>query len=280
MVFRRTKSQLALFADRQTVNMYYPFELVDSEPGNRKWVMLLRPQSFRHSVVAAVLSLAACCICIATKASDTEYFVFALGFFVVAVIAVVNYNIEELYGLHEKDGTYTYQIGEKSIKGQLHNVYIRLKQRLEAGKPMFYIILGGANINPVVLPGKSRNVYEARTLGQRIAMLLNLNYFDIKNVSTYHAIRHWPRKESDGADIAPLASPLLFATSPAPRLGRRSLANTQSRGARSNPGLNSPRRISSPAFTGSALRSTQQSAGGGIQVGRQGPARGRPRAAS
>ncbi|KAM8811113.1 cation channel sperm-associated auxiliary subunit TMEM249 [Eudromia elegans] len=68
----------------------------------------------------------------------------------------------------------------------LHQIYVRLtRQENTSGVPYYSLELNGFGLEPIPLATLSRN-------WQRLARRLRLNYFDWREVSVRHRVRHWP----------------------------------------------------------------------------------------
>ncbi|XP_014353230.1 cation channel sperm-associated auxiliary subunit TMEM249 [Latimeria chalumnae] len=91
-------------------------------------------------------------------------------------------------------GNYKFYIRQGLVhKGFLHNIYIRLvAQRTGQGKMYYKLILNGYKMEEFEICGLTDKHEALEVMGNKMAERLHLNYFDYKDQSTKHLIRHWP----------------------------------------------------------------------------------------
>ncbi|XP_053105287.1 cation channel sperm-associated auxiliary subunit TMEM249 isoform X4 [Hemicordylus capensis] len=99
-------------------------------------------------------------------------------------------------------GVYQFYIkGRLWHESPLHQIYVRLMPQSDAhGKLFFSLIINGYHLEMLTLADLSNKYQEMDVMGRRLARNLNLNYFDYKDISTRHVIRHKPTAPLDPQD--------------------------------------------------------------------------------
>lgn len=97
------------------------------------------------------------------------------------------------YVVNNETGKYSYyKGGELWFEGSMHNMYLRLHEKITSGFPYYYIVLNGYKVDSVSISGSSKNLKKMRELGKGMSKRLGINYFDVKDVSPQHIV-YWER---------------------------------------------------------------------------------------
>jgi len=97
------------------------------------------------------------------------------------------------YVVNNESGKYSYyKGGELCFEGSMHNMYLRLHEKITTGFPYYYIVLNGYKVESVSISGSSKNLKKMRDLGKGMSKRLGINYFDVKDVSPQHIV-YWER---------------------------------------------------------------------------------------
>eukprot|EP01112_Ceratiomyxa_fruticulosa_P023203 TRINITY_DN877_c0_g1_i2.p1 TRINITY_DN877_c0_g1~~TRINITY_DN877_c0_g1_i2.p1 ORF type:complete len:222 (-),score=22.06 TRINITY_DN877_c0_g1_i2:103-768(-) len=186
-----------IFGDRLTAienftrkldeNPYHPFTRL----GPKKFYLRMRYRRFYVSLVTSFLSLVLVALFSALKEFSGFQFILSAALFVSSITVTYTYKDTREYTLDGENCTYSFKVGKNtSYTGPYHNVYIRLRKRIDSGKARYYLIFNGYQMDKQVLTGTTRNSPGLRQLGQQLAHALAINYFDEPNVSPHHVLRH------------------------------------------------------------------------------------------
>ncbi|KAL7749060.1 hypothetical protein RI367_005464 [Sorochytrium milnesiophthora] len=145
------------------------------------------------AVVALVVSASLAVVWITSGAVYSNYlFLFPVFGVIVSLAAIYNYRSRRVYLLDMMTGEYKFSHDDTVYtRGELHNVYIRLKREARGGgvsqtRKYYHLVYNGFQMDSRKISGSSRNIEELRRLGQQLAETLNINYFDESNSSEHH----------------------------------------------------------------------------------------------
>ena len=108
------------------------------------------------------------------------------------VPALWRHRLVRTYVIDAANGFYEFYISTALVyRGQLRNVYVRLKGIGTAGGETYYcLIFNGYQMEELTITGYTTSLMKLRKLGRRLANRLNVNYFDVHDLSAHHVIMH------------------------------------------------------------------------------------------
>jgi len=175
------------FAKALELNPYHPFVKI----GPNKFYFRVRYQRLFIALSVAVISVLAIIILAVLNLVFQFYFVLCVLLLIYSLGVAYTYKHLREYTIDGEEKKYTFKTEKNSAYvGDFHNVYIRLRKRVDSGDTRYYLIFNGYQIEKVILTGSTRNMAALRALGQQLAYNLDINYFDEPNVSTHHVLRH------------------------------------------------------------------------------------------
>eukprot|EP00455_Lapot_gusevi_P036224 TRINITY_DN4023_c0_g1_i2.p1 TRINITY_DN4023_c0_g1~~TRINITY_DN4023_c0_g1_i2.p1 ORF type:complete len:211 (-),score=31.87 TRINITY_DN4023_c0_g1_i2:329-961(-) len=152
---------------------------------------------FYVSVAGVFLSVLLIILLSTYGLSSSAYFLWPVGSLVLSLYGIFTYREERCYILDEANQRYIFKLGNQVvIEGPLHNIYIRLRKQIDSARTYYYLILNGYRIDKYVLTGTSENMNKMRSLGQKLAHNLRINYFDEANISAQHRVLHVKKDKS------------------------------------------------------------------------------------
>ncbi|KAI9206883.1 uncharacterized protein BJ171DRAFT_641686 [Polychytrium aggregatum] len=171
-------------------NPLYPFSPDFDDPSVLE--IKVRYRSLYIAVFFATASLIALVIWIPLGGATNSLFLLPVAVLVACLATIYNDKDIRIYTLFTRQLEYQFSHNKKvHIRGHYYNIYIRLRKEVRSGTKYYYLVLNGFQIDSRKISGISTKLEAMRTLGQKIAENLNLNYFDESNTSQHHVIRHF-----------------------------------------------------------------------------------------
>eukprot|EP01006_Ploeotia_vitrea_P058743 TRINITY_DN70105_c0_g1_i1.p1 TRINITY_DN70105_c0_g1~~TRINITY_DN70105_c0_g1_i1.p1 ORF type:complete len:200 (+),score=78.24 TRINITY_DN70105_c0_g1_i1:70-669(+) len=164
----------------------------------QQFVHEVRYTRFYIGIVGFVLTVAMVIVFVEFDLVETSFFLWPVSALIMSLFSIIQYRQTRTYILDPHTKTYTFMLGDRVVcKSKFHNVYIRLRKRIDSGTPYYYLIFNGYRIDKLVLTAASRKYLDLRAVGQELAANLNINYFDEANVSDHHRVIHLRSQDDD-----------------------------------------------------------------------------------
>ena len=188
-----SKLKKLYFKFLQRLNPAYPFE-------RRTYGVYVFTKTYTNHLRTAFWLLVACGIYFAilftcdpanyTTRIDTLFFP-VIGT-LIAFWLIWSFSWTHTIVLNYPKFRYEYYIGEQIVSvGPVVDLYVRMKVLFAGEEDMFYLITIGAKYVPEIeFTQLSINGELYRKVGKRLAKTLNVNYFDIMDLSPLHDCRH------------------------------------------------------------------------------------------
>jgi hypothetical protein len=142
----------------------------------------------------------------ASGLAGSSYFLYPVALLLFGVFTAANYREERSIVLSHDAGRYQFRCGRAVVQeGRLHNVYVRLRKRMDHFQGHYFLILSGFHVDPQIISGVSQDAAALRKLGHRMSQNLRINYFDEPNISSHHRVVHWRPGAAQG--VVPGAAP-------------------------------------------------------------------------
>lgn len=165
----------------------------------------VRSPSFRPLLVALIVNLVSFWFTYSLPQPDRHanfktinvYMVLPTLVLLFLVPAVWRYRLMRTYVIDASRGFYEFYVGDALVyRGRLRNIYVRLKGTGTGGETYYCLSVNGFQLEELCITGHTTSVSKLRTLGRRLALHLNINYFDAHDLSAHHVILH--RNDYDG----------------------------------------------------------------------------------
>jgi len=148
---------------KMDMNPFYPFTV-----NNNELVINERNKYYWTSIILTILTLAGTLIIGFTKGFlNLLFLIFALLFAASLIFSFSKLGIN-IYRLNVDEEIYVYMkisiLGKKVTVSGIYNIYIRVKKVDRWGTKKYYLILGGYNMYPLAISGKTKNIDELRRL--------------------------------------------------------------------------------------------------------------------
>lgn len=179
----------AVFKRNLDKNPIYPFEEISPNIYKRRRV---KSKYFWAGILTMILTVLIAVAMYYDTPLD-QFIVLHIMSLVFSIALTLYYKDERTVILNGRDLHYEFYKKDRLIyRGHYHNIYIRLKgEKSGAGEIFFTITLNGYHIEEEHLTSSSRSMEKLRKLGRRLALRLDLNYFDYMDKSRHHIIRHF-----------------------------------------------------------------------------------------
>ncbi|OHT05881.1 hypothetical protein TRFO_26237 [Tritrichomonas foetus] len=114
------------------------------------------------------------------------------AFIVFVIFAVFTYQYRFKRCLEISRNGWSFSIGSTFIvkNSPLYNIYLRVQKMKGFKAEMYYLVIGGIGIDPIIISSSTYNLDLIRVLGRYIAKLYEINFFDVDDVSQFHEIFH------------------------------------------------------------------------------------------
>jgi hypothetical protein len=194
----RRKSPVEKLQRKLELNPVWPFE-------RRKDGTLVYSVWYSRFIVGVFGLVASCGMGVflyVLESVGTNFFLWCVTGLVLSVFAIFNYKDRRLYVIDTKRRHYKFKLGAHTIiHGNLHDIYVRLRTRIDSGTTYHYLIFCGYRIDKIFLSSAcgDEGLAGLRELGKEIAENLGINYFDNKNISGRHVVRNFPPTHPDYA---------------------------------------------------------------------------------
>lgn len=184
--FKRQLTAVEKLENLLEENPCYPFKQNED-----KLEFSARYARFWAGLIGSIVSLIVVILMAALDQFENTYFLWPALALIVSLFTLYSYREVRNYTLDPTTLTYTFRLGQRVVvKSEYHNVYIRLRSKIASGHVYYYLIFNGYRIDKIFVSSDSEDLTGMRRLGQRLASNLNLNYFDIANVSPHHVVMH------------------------------------------------------------------------------------------
>ncbi|KAL0218734.1 hypothetical protein P9112_004387 [Eukaryota sp. TZLM1-RC] len=187
--FKLTDRAITVIESRLSDNPYYPFTRVGDDKFvlyftyHRVYVFLGIGLSSLYYIVANIGSL--------SRDIQNAYFLYAVVAFIASFIVIWSFKDPRVYIIDGQKGACFFRMQKSSLKAvPLHNIYVRLRRTEGTSGHYYYLIFNGKDVEGRMITGTTRRKKSLRKAGQLLASNLGINYFDERNVSEYHNIRH------------------------------------------------------------------------------------------
>ena len=169
-------------------NPVFPFEELDPNV----YVLSVRSAHFEFSLMIICMIIGGTIIVNFQIAPVGQMAIFPMMVLVGYVYEVVRNSKHRTYVLDLNTKMYEYYRGKRLVyQGHFHNCYIRLKGQATGGGDTFYnIVLNGYMMEEEEITNAMCEPKRLLKYGRKLAGRLNLNFFEDKDKSRGHDIRH------------------------------------------------------------------------------------------
>jgi len=171
-----------------------------------------RSPSFRPLLAAFIFDLVSLWFTCLLPVQDSHSYVKELNVYVLPpalmllflVPALWRHRLVRTYVIDAANGFYEFYISTALVyRGRLRNAYVRLKGIGTGGGETYYcLIFNGYQMEELTITGYTTSLMKLRKLGRRLAMRLNVNYFDVHDLSSHHTILHRSDTDATSREVA------------------------------------------------------------------------------
>lgn len=185
------RDPILLLEHRRVKNKYYPFQETTTDENEPVFRLEYRSCNFYYGLKFFSIFVFLCWFSMRQQLSYKVLLVCVSSLLFSLMIMIKFSPMLKLEIEQDGENYYFYRSNKLVYKGNVRDIYIRTKMELCPNNEVYYfLVLRGYGIDEKIITGQTKDGKTLKRQGKRMAYKLNLNFFDFKDISTEHTIRH------------------------------------------------------------------------------------------